>query len=101
MRLIDADNLKKRAKEALKKIPHGNFAENVINGFIDEINNEPTSYDVDKVIEKLENKISMAQKIIVKQPHDELDRIANDTAESFISAYNECIEIIKGGGINE
>ena len=28
-------------------------------------------------------------------PHDELDQVANDTAEAFIEAYKECEEIIR------
>lgn len=32
---------------------------------------------------------------MVPEIHDELDRIANETAESFIEAYKEAIEIIK------
>ena len=63
--------------------------------FIDE---QPTAYDVDKVVDKLESKIAFAERVMVKNPHDALDKVANDTAESFIEAYKEAIETIKAGG---
>ena len=48
-----------------------------------------------KIIEKLEKKVETAKRIMVPEIHDELDRIANETAESFIEAYKESIEIVK------
>lgn len=55
------------------------------------------AYDVDKVVEKIKDRVNDAEKVIVKEPHDKLDEIANDTAESFIAAYNDCIDIVKAG----
>lgn len=49
---------------------------------------------LEKILEEINKKIEAAEKIIVEPPHDELDRIANDTAEAFIEAYKECQEII-------
>ena len=42
----------------------------------------------------------MRKKVIVK-PSDKLDKIANDTAETFIAAYEDAIDIVKGGGKDE
>lgn len=39
--------------------------------------------------------------MLVEKPADKLDEIANNTAEDFIAAYNEAIEIVKGGWMNE
>lgn len=50
-----------------------------------------------KIVETLESKIKEAERLMVSKPHDILDKIANDTAESFISAYQECIDLIKAG----
>lgn len=50
---------------------------------------------------KLEEKIEFAGKILVEKPADKLDEIANDTAEDFITAYGEAIEVVKGGWMNE
>jgi hypothetical protein len=49
------------------------------------------------IINELQEKIKKAQRLIVKNPADSLDEIANDTAEDFISAYKECLELIQGG----
>lgn len=49
----------------------------------------------EKIIKKLENKTETAKRIMVPEIHDELDRIANETAESFIEAYKEAIEIVE------
>ncbi len=50
---------------------------------------------LEKILEEIEEKIKFAEKIIVKPPCDKLDEIANDTAEAFIEAYKECVEIIR------
>lgn len=55
----------------------------------------------DKVIKKLEEKIEFAGKMLAEKPADKLDEIANNTAEDFITAYGEAIEIVKGGWMNE
>ena len=49
---------------------------------------------LEKILEEIEEKIKFAEKIIVKPPCDKLDEIANDTAEAFIEAYKEYVEII-------
>lgn len=103
-RLIDADAFIQELKEeianlylnALKGTPR--MTDDLYN-FIDRIENQPTFYDVEKVVEQIESKIKMAERIMVSTPHDELDRIANETAESFIAAYKETIEIVRKGGV--
>ncbi|MFR2126391.1 MAG: hypothetical protein ACLS4P_07655 [Dorea sp.] len=35
---------------------------------------------------------------MVEKPKDKLDEIANNTAEDYIQAYTEAIELVKGGG---
>lgn len=86
MRLIDADLLKRKAV---------NFCiedDDILN-LIDET---PSAYDTDKVVEQLEKRIKDAEKVIVKNPADKLDEIANETSEAFIEAYKDAIEIVKG-----
>lgn len=85
MRLIDADLLKRKAV---------NFCiedDDILN-MIDET---PSAYDTDKVVEQLEKRIKDAEKVIVKNPADKLDEIANETSEAFIEAYKDAIEIVK------
>lgn len=48
---------------------------------------------LEKILEEINEKIKFAGRMMVEKPCDKLDEIANDTAESFISAYEECREI--------
>lgn len=48
-----------------------------------------------EVLHEIDKKITQAERTKVDMPHDELDRIANETAECFINAYEETKEIIK------
>lgn len=48
-----------------------------------------------KILEEIDEKIKFAGKLMVEKPQDKLDKIANDTAETYILAYSECEEIIK------
>lgn len=91
MRLIDADMLKKYMLNNGKEVER----------FLQYIDEQPTVYNADKVIKKLEEKIEFAEKMLVEKPADKLDEIANNTAEDFIAAYDEAIEIVKGGWMNE
>lgn len=50
---------------------------------------------LEKILQEIDKKIEVAEKIIVEPPHDELDIIANDAAECFILAYEECQDIIR------
>lgn len=50
---------------------------------------------LEKILEEINEKIKFAGRMMVEKPCDKLDEIANDTAESFISAYEECSEIIR------
>lgn len=91
MRLIDADMLKKYMLNNGKEVER----------FLQYIDEQPTVYNADKVIKKLEEKIEFAGKMLVEKPADKLDEIANNTAEDFNAAYDEAIEIVKGGWMNE
>lgn len=91
MRLIDADMLKKYMLNNGKEVER----------FLQYIDEQPTVYNADKVIKKLEEKIEFAGKMLAEKPADKLDEIANNTAEDFITAYGEAIEIVKGGWMNE
>ena len=91
MRLIDADMLKKYMLNNGKEVER----------FLQYIDEQPTVYNADKVIKKLEEKIEFAGKMLVEKPADKLDEIANNTAEDFSAAYDEAIEIVKGGWMNE
>lgn len=57
-----------------------------------------TAYNPEAIAKKLEDKIEYAGKLMVEKPADKLDEIANNTAEDYIQAYTEAIELVKGGG---
>lgn len=96
MRLIDADKmieeLKKLAKGEVPSCP--NIAEYFVSirvdRIIDRLNNQPTAYDVDKVISKIWDRSEL---IHIKHTH-------NDEVEDYIRV-TDASEIVKAGGIDE
>lgn len=89
-RLIDADELIKYIK--IWEI--GTSISSDQKEFIDCVNKQPTAFDVDKIVEQLKRKESVARSELL------VDR---KTAFEFSSkcrleAYEEAIEIVKGGG---
>lgn len=108
MKLIDADKLILHLNNyALQEAPFGhNDGEHqkeiyeTIKECMKAVEEQPTAYDVQKVLDELERKIEFAGKMMVEKPSDKLDEIANNVAEDFILAYSEAIEIVKRGGIH-
>lgn len=85
MRLIDADKL--------------NFSEQLYNksqmkAILDFIDNQPTAYDMNKVVEQLEK---LKSQVPVNRI---LDNIIKDKPKELgqLIAYNKAIEIVKAGG---
>ena len=91
MRLIDADAL----KDALLKY-HYTTEHNQIFRYIDE---QPTAYDVDKVVEQLEE---LGQKMSESKSIQKYGKSspANHRYYKAVSV-KRAIEIVKGGGVNE
>ena len=87
MRLIDADKL---IATLLEEIP---MAENT-NIFKEMIENQPIAYDVDKVVEQLENMKSLYQRLLELK-----DRDYHKYAFK-IEALSDAIEIVKAGGVD-
>ena len=96
-RLIDADKL----LETLQDLePHcDNYEYGMLNTMryymLKIINDEPTAYDVDKVVEQLEELKSLVQVNRI------LDDIVNEKPKELgmLIAYSKAIEIVKGGGV--
>jgi hypothetical protein len=92
MRLIDADKLIEDiysnayacTNDEINKILHKQLETN-----INIINNQPTAYDVDKVVEQLE---------VYKYT---LSSYQDTYTSGEISAYNRAINIVKVGGIDD
>ena len=86
-RLIDADKLIERIEEITSTDMMKVLVE-------DWINSEPTAYDLDKVVEQLEESY-----FITESTFDD-DGWCNDDSEEVLN-LNEAIEIVKRGGIDE
>ena len=86
-RLIDADKL---IEDVLNSMPTGS-ARGVFRAFIEE---QPTAFDVEKVVEQLEESY-----FITESTFDD-DGYCNDDSEEVVN-LNEAIEIVKRGGKGE
>ena len=82
MRLIDADKL----KEYIKNFDIGNGIGHGQSYILDAINEQPTVYDVDKIVEQLEE-----EKHVVSLQDEEL--------KIRVAALDDAIEIVKQGGV--
>lgn len=93
MRLIDADELIKYIK--IWEI--GTSISSDQKEFIDCVNNQPTAFDVDKVIEKMEDRRANFDCKSCKYNFDDEEQICNeDCLDALIDGL---IEIVKGGGV--
>ena len=91
MGLIDADKIINRL-DAVTKDGGENVKVFSINDIKYLLNNEPTTYDVDKVVEQLEQKMKRAR-----------DKEQENTSEYFegeADGFEFAIEIVKVGGID-
>ena len=92
MRLIDADKL-------VDYFYYGIDDKPIIDGIsdrkiIDIIKNQPTAYDVDKVVEQLEE-------VKNKDTEIALDEAQKERCFWYAQGMNRAIEIVKGGGVDE
>ena len=87
----------------LKKIAEEydlNYGEILINPerFYEMVETVPTAYDVEKVVECLEEKVELAHKRYVDCP------VNSPCYERYRTQYNErrmCLDIVEGGGVND
>lgn len=102
MRLIDADELILHLNDyALQEAPfeRGNTEEvyHAIENCIEAIEEQPTAYDVDKVVEQLKLPKRNALVLCTANRGNLLEHIGMNT----ISNYENAIRIVKGGGVDE
>ena len=106
MRQIDADKLKNDIMNIryncvgmrAGKVLLSDFAAQYREDILATIDEQPTAYDIDKVVEQLEDEISRYDKKyhkIVMQYHN---IAANATLQGNIHGFQKAIEIVKGGG---
>ena len=84
MRLIDADKLK---KDILLQNILGEPIQNIIDRYIHIVDEQPTAFDVDKVVGELKR-----DKFI------EAECILSDVHQGYNAGLSRAIEIVKGGG---
>lgn len=81
-RLIDADDL----IEYIKIWEIGNSISSDQKEFIDCVNRQPTAFDVDKVVQQLEKRSTLAKPVGWTKSYE-------------IVISNDAVEIVKGGGV--
>ena len=104
MRLIDADHLLFLLNSAieLRKKLHRNTSD--LDMMVDAVNNEPTAYDPDKVVEQLEERTTFLKECTKYGNKDaEQQEKSYATMMMYEVAYlvDDLLEIVKGGGVDD
>lgn len=94
MRLIDADEFK---KQIAGMAVINNFPAEKANKMCELIDCQPTVYDVDKVVERLESELSLADK--EKKRCVKENPLQFDESKGYARGIAVALEIIKSGGI--
>ena len=98
MRLIDADKIKQSVTNEMLKAELNSPVYCTLECVIADIDNQPTAYNVDKVVDRL-TKLNKYE----KKKSTEYDRINRldlmDEHNAKAEAYRDSIKIVKSGGI--
>lgn len=84
MRLIDADALKNKFSEVVQ------YPSFLFDGIVNVIDRTPTAYDVEKVVERME-----------QAKYSEDDATSDNDILNFNCGVDECVGILKAGGSDE
>lgn len=99
MRLIDADLLKENIVKWLKPLNHDESETIklacVLKSVVEEINEQPIAFDLDKVIEQLEEVEKIMTSPVTEDCFGEECRASDCT----VCLISKAIEIVKGGGV--
>lgn len=87
MRLIDADEFQ---KQIVGMTILNNYSLNKSNALCELVDNQPTAFDVDSVVNELKR-----EKFI------ESETVLSDIHQGYNAGLNRAIEIVKRGGIDE
>lgn len=88
MRLIDTDKLK---KDILLQNILGEPIQKIIDRYIHIVDEQPTAFDVDKVVEQLETRKTRAAALQEKN--------ISEYFEGETDAFEFALKIVKGGGV--
>lgn len=101
MRLIDADNFLERF-EKMCETETDNVIAMVLRGALVD---EPTAYDVDKIVEQLTELVEFCKKrrnIVIDSKNDDITKKSLFSRyEGMMIAYAKAIEIVKQGGVSD
>ena len=96
-RLIDADKLKADLEKAISKNEDMDCLDFLRVASV--IDAQPTAYDMDKVVEQLEEVLSLADK--EKERCAREDPLQFDSAKGYATGIFNALEIVKAGGIDD
>lgn len=96
MRLIDADKIKQSVTNEMLKAELNSPVYCTLECVIADIDNQPTTYDVDKVVERLEE---YAHSNICKTHEHGCPYLTNDAVSCENCGAMGAVEIVKSGGI--
>lgn len=96
MRLIDADKLIEEL--TIKAVSKDAHIISIANAVVNFVNNQPTAYDVDKVVEELEERKALHERLVDYETKNGAvtEKYQNIKA---IDVLNKAIEIVKQGGV--
>ena len=97
MRLIDADALIEEMRKTEEECENAMTCPSWWSA-LSVIEKQPTAYNVEKVVECLEEKVELAHKRYVDCP------VNSPCYERYRTQYNErrmCLDIVEGGGVND
>lgn len=98
MRLIDADKIKQSVTNEMLKAELNSPVYCTLECVIADIDNQPTAYDVDKVVEQMEELASCEESRAAE--YDEAGKIDRmNIHDGKAAAYKNTIRIIKSGGV--
>ena len=97
MRLIDADKLIEEL--IIKAVSKDAHIISIANAVVNFVNNQPTAYDIDKVVEELEERKEEREKQYKTASMEDGSYMLSKCFSEGARAYGNAIEIVKHGGV--
>ena len=99
-RLIDAETLKQELYQQwfMDILLTQTSSEDMFYALAQKIDQQPTAYDTDKVVEQLEEVLSLADK--EKERCARENPLQFDSAKGYATGIFNALEIVKAGGVN-
>ena len=101
MRLIDESELKKSIEKWLNPDPNADRMvdiEDIVVSVMMEIEEQPTAYDVDKVVAELEKELKRADEEKIRCVNE--NPLQFDEVKGYARGISVAIQIVKGGGVD-